>query len=109
MLKTAASFNRYGAALKDAGLRFAYHNYSHDFTAADSPTTPGENFYDVLMAATEPGLVGFELDVFWVAWSGAKASDIIGRNETSWAVNFADRGGKIARRMGCHLCLAHFS
>jgi len=77
VLTTAANFNRYGAALKAAGLRFAYHNHAGDFTVADSPAAAGETFYDVLIAATEPGVVSFQLDVFWVVWGGAKAVDVI--------------------------------
>ena len=77
VLKAAANFNRYGAALKAAGLRFAYHNHAGDFMVTDSPTAPSETFYDVLIAATEPGAVSFQLDVFWVAWGGAKAADVI--------------------------------
>lgn len=80
VLKTAANFNRYGAALKAAGLRFAYHNHSGDFLAADAPSAPGETFYDVLIAATEPGVVSFQLDVFWVVWGGAKATEILERH-----------------------------
>lgn len=77
VLEAAAKFNRYGAALKAAGLRFAYHNHALDFMTTQSPVAPGETFYDVLVAATEPGLVSFQLDVFWVAWGGAKAADVI--------------------------------
>jgi sugar phosphate isomerase/epimerase len=77
VLKAAANFNRYGAALKAVGLRFAYHNHGGDFQPTDSPSASGETFYDVLIAATEPGVVSFQLDVFWVAWGGAKAADVI--------------------------------
>jgi len=77
VLKAAANFNRYGAALKAAGLRFAYHNHAGDFMTTDEPAVPGETIYDVLIAATEPGVVSFQLDVFWVAWGGAKATDVI--------------------------------
>ena len=77
VLKAAANFNRYGAALKAAGLRFAYHNHAGDFITTDAPAVPGETFYDVLVAATKPGVVSFQLDVFWVAWGGAKATDVI--------------------------------
>ncbi len=77
VLKAAANFNQHGAALKAAGLRFAYHNHALDFTIADSPAPPGETFYDVLVGATQPGAVGFQFDVFWVAWGGAKAADVI--------------------------------
>ena len=61
VLKAAANFNRYGAALKAAGLRFAYHNHAGDFTVTDSPTAAGETFYDVLIAATEPGVVSINI------------------------------------------------
>ncbi|NBV87369.1 MAG: sugar phosphate isomerase/epimerase, partial [Verrucomicrobia bacterium] len=77
VLKGAAAFNRYGSALKAAGLKFAYHNHALDFMAADSPGKPDETFYDLLVGSTEPGLVSFQLDVFWVAWGGAKATDVI--------------------------------
>jgi len=77
VLKAAANFNRYGAALKAAGLRFAYHNHAGDFMVADSPAAPGETFYDVLIAATESGVVSFQLDVFWVVWGGANATEVI--------------------------------
>ena len=80
VLKAAEKFNRYGAALNAEGLSFAYHNHALDFTPADSPATPGETFYDVLVGATQPGAVGFQLDVFWVAWGGAKAADVITRH-----------------------------
>jgi sugar phosphate isomerase/epimerase len=80
VLKAAARFNGYGAVLTAAGLRFAYHNHALDFTVADSPAGPGETFYDVLIAATEPGVVSFQLDVFWVAWGGAKAADVIAKH-----------------------------
>jgi sugar phosphate isomerase/epimerase len=77
VLQAAANFNRYGAALKAAGLRFAYHNHAGDFMTTDSPSVPGETFYDVLVAATEPDKVSFQLDVFWVVWGGAKATEVI--------------------------------
>jgi sugar phosphate isomerase/epimerase len=77
VLKGAAAFNRYGAAIKAAGLKFAYHNHALDFMAADSSSKPEETFYDVLISATDPELVSFQLDVFWVAWGGAKATAVI--------------------------------
>ena len=81
VLKVAAKFNQYGAALNAAGLRFAYHNHALDFTLADSPATPGETFYDVLVGATQPGAVSFQLDVFWVTWGGANAADVISKHK----------------------------
>jgi len=77
VLKAAANFNRYGAALKAAGLRVAYHNHAGDFITTDALAVHGETFYDVLVAASELGVVSFQLDVFWMAWGGAKATDVI--------------------------------
>jgi sugar phosphate isomerase/epimerase len=80
VLKGAAAFNRYGSALKAAGLKFAYHNHALDFMAAGSTDKPEETFYDILVGATEPELVSFQLDVFWVAWGGAKPTVVIEQN-----------------------------
>jgi sugar phosphate isomerase/epimerase len=80
VIKAAADFTRYGTALKAAGLRFAYHNHSGDFLEAASPAFPGETFYDVLVGTTEPDVVSFQLDVFWVAWAGASATDVIAKH-----------------------------
>ncbi len=63
--KAAADFNTWGAALKAAGLQFAYHPHGFEFVREGSRT-----LFDVLMEETDPGLVQFELDVFWVAHGG---------------------------------------
>ncbi len=64
-----ALFNRLGAACREAGLVFAYHN--HDFEFAPLDGAPGrQTFFDVLVAETDPDLVGFELDVYWAAYAG---------------------------------------
>ncbi len=80
VLNAAANFNRFGETLKNAGLKFAYHNHSQDFLPADTPSLPGETFYDVLIAATQPDVVHFQLDVFWVTWGGKKAVDVIDKH-----------------------------
>ena len=80
VLKAAAVFDHFGAKLKDAGLRFAYHNHAADFLATDSPGKSGATFFDLLVGATKPGLVSFQLDVFWVAWGGANAPEVIARH-----------------------------
>lgn len=77
VLNAAASFNRFGATLKAAGLTLAYHNHAMDFLATDES---GKTFFDLLVESTEPGLVSFQLDVFWVAWGGANASGVIAKH-----------------------------
>jgi sugar phosphate isomerase/epimerase len=59
--KAAAEFNRAGELARKAGVRFAYHN--HDFEFKSLGNTTG---FDVLLAETDPKLVEFELDLFWI-------------------------------------------
>jgi sugar phosphate isomerase/epimerase len=63
--KHAASFNTAGEKCKKAGLQFAYHN--HDFEFKDMN---GQMGYDVLMKETDPKLVKFEMDIYWVSKAG---------------------------------------
>lgn len=64
----AERFNRAAEAARAAGLGFAYHN--HDFEFAP---TEGRLPYDVLLEQTDPALVGFELDLYWIAKAGQDA------------------------------------
>jgi sugar phosphate isomerase/epimerase len=61
----AEQFNRYGAKVKAAGLRFGYHNHTPEFVVVDGVTP-----YDELMKLTDPSLVTFEMDCGWVMVGG---------------------------------------
>jgi sugar phosphate isomerase/epimerase len=64
----AALFNRAGEACKVAGLRFLYHLHGHEFVQYGDRTG-----MDILLAETDPTLVGLEPDVFWVEHAGVSA------------------------------------
>lgn len=64
--KHAASFNTAGEKCKKAGLQFCYHN--HDFEFKDMGG--GQIGYDVLMKETDPNLVKFEMDIYWITKAG---------------------------------------
>jgi sugar phosphate isomerase/epimerase len=64
-----ALFNKVGAELKRAGLRFAYHAHGYEFLTK-SPDGKGGNLFDEMLAKTKPGVVDFEMDVFWFAFGG---------------------------------------
>jgi len=59
--KIAAQFNQCGDICKKAGLKFAYHNHDHDFKVVD-----GQIAQDIYMQNTDPNLVDFEMDIYWV-------------------------------------------
>ena len=63
--KFADEFNQKGEICKKNGIRFAYHNHDYSFANMN-----GEMGQDVLMKNTDPGLVDFELDMYWVVAAG---------------------------------------
>ena len=61
----AALFNEVGAAAREAGVQFAYHNHEFEFEDTD-----GVIPYDLLLAETDPDLVKMELDLYWIRVGG---------------------------------------
>jgi len=70
----AATFNRAAAQAKSAGLRFAYHNHNFELTAID-----GTRPLDLLLKETDPSLVDFEMDLYWVVFGGGDPLDFFNR------------------------------
>ena len=63
--KFADEFNQKGEICKKNGLRFAYHNHDYSFIQLN-----GEMGQDVMMKNTDPALVDFEMDMYWVITGG---------------------------------------
>ena len=70
--------NRYGKAAADRGLRLYYHN--HDFEFAKDG---GQVLYDVMLERTDPDLVFFELDLYWIVTAGRDPLDYLGSYDQS--------------------------
>lgn len=64
--KIAESFNRVGEAAQKAGIQFAYHNHTFEFSPVD-----GMRPYDILLKECDPQLVKMEMDLFWATKAGA--------------------------------------
>lgn len=62
----AAFFDEVGAACREAGLAFAWHNHEFEFEELE-----GRVPFDILLDETDPELVTFELDLFWIVKGGA--------------------------------------
>ena len=62
----AQNFNKFGTALKAAGLGFGFHTHGYEF----KPVDDGSSAFDVLLKETDPKLVFVEMDVFWVVAAG---------------------------------------
>jgi sugar phosphate isomerase/epimerase len=60
----AGALNRAAAIAAEEGIRVGYHNHNVEFfPLVDNPTGRP---YDVLLAETDPDLVHFEMDLYWV-------------------------------------------
>ena len=64
--RIAEMFNQAGEAARKAGIQFAYHNHSFEFTPVD-----GKLPYDILLDGTDPNLVKMEMDLYWTVNAGA--------------------------------------
>jgi sugar phosphate isomerase/epimerase len=60
--RTAETLNRAGQAARSRGLSVAYHNHDFEFRPSGGIVP-----YDVLLAETDPSLVGMEVDLYWMA------------------------------------------
>jgi sugar phosphate isomerase/epimerase len=63
--RTSELFNRAGEEANTTGITFAYHNHDFEFARLD-----GRLMYDGLLAETDPNLVAFEMDLYWITKGG---------------------------------------
>ncbi len=62
----ADALNGFGEMCAEAGVKACYHNHDFEFQAVDGIVP-----FDFLLKQTDPSLVHFELDLFWVTHAGA--------------------------------------
>ena len=72
--RLAEEMNRFGEACHEAGLRFAYHNHDFELRAIEGVVP-----LDVLIDGTDPDLVTFEVDLYWMVHGGADPLDYFTR------------------------------
>lgn len=70
--QVAANLNEVGALFNQAGIRFGYHNHAFEFEEKD-----GRMPLEILLSETDPELVTFEADLFWVAKGGVDPLELI--------------------------------
>ena len=63
--KAAEQFNKWGEQAQKMGMRFAFHNHNYEFQQFGNTTG-----YHTLLAHTDPKLVSFEMDCYWIAQAG---------------------------------------
>lgn len=84
------------ARAREAGLRFAHHN--HDFELAALPD--GSVPLEILLAGTDPALVDFEMDIYWMVRAGGDPLDYITRHPGRFRLlHLKDSAGPPQHRM----------
>ena len=67
----ASQLNKAAEIAKKSGIKVGYHNHFWEFRTLAN----GDKGYDILLKETDPKLVCFEMDLFWVKKSGIKPED----------------------------------
>jgi sugar phosphate isomerase/epimerase len=75
--EVARSLNEWGKKVREAGLTFHYHNHDFEF----KPVSDGSTGMEILVKETDPDLVHFEVDTFWVEKSGLDALTFLKKHE----------------------------
>jgi sugar phosphate isomerase/epimerase len=61
----ARQFNEWAKRVHEMGMRFAFHNHDYEFRKFGGTTG-----YEILMKETDPNLVFFEMDCYWITQAG---------------------------------------
>jgi sugar phosphate isomerase/epimerase len=72
----AAKFNVAAVEAKKSGLKFAYHNHNFEFKDWGG----GQTGFNIFLKETDPELVNFEMDIYWVVKAGQDPIKIIREN-----------------------------
>ncbi|MEM1124716.1 MAG: sugar phosphate isomerase/epimerase [Bacteroidota bacterium] len=67
--KVVDTFNECGEVCRKNGIKFAYHNHGYSFE-----TSSGIIPHDFMMENTDPELVDYEMDIYWVVTADADPS-----------------------------------
>lgn len=72
-------FNRAGRVLARHGIKFFYHVHGYEFQPQGSGT-----LLDKMMAETDPKVVSFQMDIFWVAFPGHDPVQLLEKYGKRW-------------------------
>ena len=75
--RIAEVYNTAGAASKAHGIQFCYHNHNFEFYPRED--AGGKLPFEILLDATDPKLVKFELDLCWISAAGKDPLDYFHR------------------------------
>lgn len=72
--KIAENLNKAGTMFKEAGVQLGYHNHDFEFEKQGD-----EVAMEILLKETDPELVSFQVDLYWVTVGGTDPMDLINK------------------------------
>ncbi len=90
----AEQLNKAGEMSKKAGIKMGYHNHFWEFKEFGN----GTKGLDILLAFTEPDLVSFELDIFWINKAGESPQTYFDKYPgrfSQWHIKDMDRANSV--------------
>lgn len=68
--------NAVGAAMRDVGVRYGYHNHAQEFLLEEN----GVQAYDILLDECDSNLVHMQLDLYWAVTGGVDPVEVFSRD-----------------------------
>jgi sugar phosphate isomerase/epimerase len=101
----AAQFNQWGKRANELGMRFAFHNHDYEFRRFGDTTG-----FDILLKETDPKLVFFEMDCYWITQAGFDPVDMLNRlGKRVRMIHLKDRKPGFPSSNDMSLSSAHFT
>ncbi len=77
--EAAEVFNHAGEVLAEHGIKFFYHTHGYEFQPYKDGT-----LFDLLMEETNPKLVHYQMDVFWIVHPGRDPVKLLNKYAGRW-------------------------
>lgn len=95
----SCKLNLIGERVKSAGLGFAYHNHGFEFEDHG-----GENGFDIILKETDPALVKFQMDIYWIMHSSKRSPKALVKEQPGryvmWHIKDMDKKTKDYTELG---------
>ena len=72
-IQVAKTMNEIGRKVKEYGMKFGMHNHAIEFEVKFE----GKTVYDIFLENTDPSLVFFQADVFWIKYAGYDPVEVL--------------------------------
>jgi sugar phosphate isomerase/epimerase len=103
--RAAEQYNQWGAQAKKLAFKFGFHNHNSEFKEFDG--VPG---LEILLANTDPSLVQWQMDAYWVAQAGFDPVEMLRKHgQRMQSLHLKDRKPNVPTSTDTGPASAHFT